>query len=75
MEIPGYTIVRELGKGGMATVYLAVQDRLDRQVALKVMNPVLAVDSNFTDRFVKEGRIVRPASTSIHHSFIRIQLL
>lgn len=66
MEIPGYTIVRELGKGGMATVYLAIQDRLDRQVALKLMNPVLAVDSNFTDRFVKEGRIV----DQLRHPFI-----
>ena len=40
MEIPGYTVVRELSKGGMATVYLAVQDRLNRQVALKVIEPV-----------------------------------
>jgi serine/threonine-protein kinase PpkA len=58
MEIPGYTIVRELGKGGMATVYLAIQDRLDRQVALKVLNPALAIDNNFTERFIKEGRII-----------------
>ena len=66
MEIPGYTIVRELGKGGMATVYLAIQDRLDRQVALKVMNPELAVDSTFTERFIKEGRII----DQLRHPFI-----
>lgn len=58
MEIPGYTIERELGKGGMATVYLAIQDRLARQVALKVMNPAMDTDNNFTERFIKEGRII-----------------
>ena len=57
MEIPGYTVVRELSKGGMATVYLAVQDRLNRQVALKVIEPALEGDENFADRFIKEGRI------------------
>ncbi|MDS4030009.1 MAG: protein kinase [Candidatus Contendobacter sp.] len=66
MEIPGYTIIRELGKGGMATVYLAIQDRLDRQVALKVLNPALAVDDNFTERFIKEGRII----DQLRHPFI-----
>ena len=57
MEIPGYTVVRELSKGGMATVYLAVQDCLNRQVALKVIEPTLGEDENFADRFIKEGRI------------------
>lgn len=57
MEIPGYTVVRELSKGGMATVYLAVQDRLNRQVALKVIEPALEGDENFAERFIKEGRI------------------
>lgn len=66
MEIPGYTIIRELGKGDMATVYLAIQDRLDRQVALKVLNPALAVDGNFTERFIKEGRII----DQLRHPFI-----
>lgn len=57
MEIPGYTVVRELSKGGMATVYLAVQDRLNRQVALKVIEPALEGDENFAERFIKEGRL------------------
>jgi serine/threonine protein kinase len=35
IQIPGYTIVREIGKGGMATVYLAIQESFGRQVALK----------------------------------------
>ena len=56
--IPGYAIVREIGKGGMATVYLAIQERLERQVALKVMNAALAADGNFTERFIKEGRLI-----------------
>ncbi len=58
MEIPGYTIVRQLGKGGMATVYLAIQESLGRQVALKVMQSTLVKDENFTERFLKEGRII-----------------
>ena len=44
IQIPGYTIIRELGKGGMATVYLAVQESFGRQVALKVMAPHLAAE-------------------------------
>ncbi|MDJ0653525.1 MAG: protein kinase [Xanthomonadales bacterium] len=57
MEIPGYEIEKELGSGGMATVYLAVQQNLHRQVALKVMTPGLAVDETYCKRFLKEGRI------------------
>ncbi|WPL16651.1 Serine/threonine-protein kinase PrkC [Thiorhodovibrio winogradskyi] len=58
MEIPGYTILRELGRGGMAIVYLARQDRLGRQVALKVMEPVPGAGDDFSARFIKEGRII-----------------
>jgi serine/threonine-protein kinase PpkA len=58
MDIPGYKVVRELGRGGMATVYLAVQETLSRQVALKVINPELAADDGFRERFVREGQIV-----------------
>jgi serine/threonine-protein kinase PpkA len=58
MQIPGYTIIRELGRGGMATVYLAKQDRLGRQVALKVMQPLATTGDDFTARFIKEGRII-----------------
>ncbi|MEZ5583759.1 MAG: serine/threonine-protein kinase [Candidatus Competibacteraceae bacterium] len=58
MEIPGYKIEQELGRGGMATVYLATQESLSRHVALKVVAPTLAADSHFTARFLKEGRII-----------------
>ena len=42
----------------MATVYLAVQETLGRQVALKVINPELAADDAFRERFAREGQIV-----------------
>ena len=57
-ELPDYTIVRELGSGATATVYLAVQDRLNRRVALKVMSRALSADRAFGERFLREGRIV-----------------
>ena len=36
-DIPGYEMISELGEGGMANVYLAIQHSLDRKVAIKVM--------------------------------------
>ncbi len=58
IEIPGYQIVRELGRGGMATVYLAIQESFGREVALKIMAPVLSADPNFHERFLREAQIV-----------------
>ncbi len=55
--ISGYRIIRELGRGGMATVYLAEQQSLGREVALKVLNPALAADADFAERFLREARI------------------
>jgi len=54
-DIPGYDFVRELGSGGMATVYLAVQRSLDRKVAIKIMRRGMA-DTNTEQRFLNEGR-------------------
>src|SRR5688572_29903555 len=54
-DIPGYEYVRELGVGGMATVYLAIQRSLERSVAIKVMRRAGA-DENFEKRFLLEGR-------------------
>jgi len=56
--IPGYTIERELGVGGMARVYLAIQTSLERRVALKVMAPALAADASFSKRFMREARTI-----------------
>jgi len=58
MQIPGYTILREIGRGGTAVVYLADQDSLSRPVALKVMSAALAADPSFSERFVREGRTI-----------------
>lgn len=58
-QIPGYRILRELGRGGMASVYLAEQKSIEREVALKVMLPELAAsDPSFSMRFVREAKIV-----------------
>jgi len=57
IEIPGYKITKTIGHGGMATVYLAIQESIGRKVAIKVMSPSLAADPSFSDRFVKEARM------------------
>lgn len=62
IEIPGYQIKREIGQGGMASVHLAVQTSLERQVALKVMSPALAADPTFTRRFLQEARTLASLS-------------
>lgn len=56
INVPGYSIHGRLGKGGMAEVYLATEEALQRQVALKVL--LHREDEEFTQRFIKEGHIV-----------------
>lgn len=57
IEIPGYRILRPLGRGGMATIYLAIQESVERAIALKVMSPMLAGEREFGERFLREARI------------------
>lgn len=57
MELPGFQIEKEIGRGGMARVYLAVQKKFGRLVALKVVSAEYANDVNFRKRFVQESRI------------------
>lgn len=66
VEVPGYRIVRPLGRGGMASVYLAIQESVEREVALKVMSPVLLVDPSFSERFLREAKI----AANLHHRHI-----
>jgi serine/threonine protein kinase len=58
MKITGYTIEGQIGQGGMARVYRAIQDALGRPVALKIMNPLFADDPAFSERFLDEGRLL-----------------
>ncbi|WP_246572705.1 Stk1 family PASTA domain-containing Ser/Thr kinase [Kineosporia corallincola] len=51
-----YLVRSRIARGGMATVYLAVDRRLDREVALKVMHENLADDPEFVTRFIREAR-------------------
>jgi eukaryotic-like serine/threonine-protein kinase len=51
-----YTIDRELGRGGMATVYLAQDRKHERLVALKVLHPELAASLG-PDRFLREIKV------------------
>jgi eukaryotic-like serine/threonine-protein kinase len=51
-----YAVRSRIARGGMATVYLAVDQRLDREVAIKVMHPDLAQDEEFLRRFIREAR-------------------
>ena len=57
-DIPGYQLLRQIGSGGMATVFLAVQVSLDRKVAIKVLRTSGADDDpeRTEKRFLREGR-------------------
>ena len=56
LQIPGYQIVRPIAEGGMASVYLAIQESLQRQVALKLLRRF--DDPIHASRFCNEGRII-----------------
>ena len=65
-RIAGYRVVRELGRGGMGTVYEAVHVGLDRPVALKVLGIHAAPDSSARRRFLNEAR----TAAGLHHTHI-----
>jgi len=67
IEVPGYTVKHKIADGGMASVYLAVQDSLQRDVALKIL--AAGNDDSFRQRFVNEGRLLASLS---HPSIITI---
>ena len=58
-----YQLSRIVASGGMATIYAALDLRLDRQVAVKVMHPHLAQDEQFVSRFIREAK----AAASLSH--------
>ena len=57
-DIPGYRVMRRIGKGGMSFVYLAVQESLDRQVAIKITAPEILRDEISKQRFEQEARTI-----------------
>lgn len=58
-----YQLSRIVASGGMATIYAALDLRLDRQVAVKIMHPHLAQDEKFVERFIREAK----AAASLSH--------
>jgi serine/threonine protein kinase len=55
-RIAGYRLEEQIGEGGMAVVFRARDERLRRQVALKILSPALAADEEFRRRFIRESR-------------------
>jgi serine/threonine protein kinase len=68
-----YEILEELGRGGMATVYLARQNDLDRLVALKELSSLRLTERSFTQRFLRESRLAgslsHPNIVTVHDYF------
>ena len=58
-----YQLIRHMAAGGMATIYEALDTRLDRKVAVKIMHPHLAQDEQFVERFIREAK----ASAALSH--------
>lgn len=56
--VGGYRVLEQLGQGGMATVYKAYHEQLDRHVAIKVMHQNFLEDESFLMRFRREAQIV-----------------
>ncbi len=85
-SLGNYKILGTLGQGGMARVYKAYQENLERNVAIKVLPPWYASDRNFVERFNLEARLVarlsHPNIVTVHdaneqngHLYIVMQLI
>jgi serine/threonine protein kinase len=61
--IPGYALIKPLGRGGMGEVWLAEHSTLQRTVAIKVLRRELASDPDFAERFLREAR----SAARVHH--------
>jgi serine/threonine-protein kinase len=68
-KLKDFYVLRRLGRGAMAEVYLAQQLSLGRQVALKVLNSELALDPNYVRRFHHEARA---AAALVHAGIVQI---
>jgi serine/threonine-protein kinase PpkA len=66
MKVPAFQVKGTIGRGGMATVYLAIQESLERKVVLKYMDHERDGDQDFITRFLDEGRMI----ASLTHSHI-----
>src|SRR6266705_5069028 len=55
-RLAGYLLEEQIGHGGMAVVFRALDERLSRQVALKILAPAVAAEEAFRQRFIRESR-------------------
>ncbi len=68
-QLGGYRLLRRLGRGGMAEVYLAEQASLGRKVAFKVLRSSLAGDQSYVRRFLHEAKA---AASLVHGNIVQI---
>ena len=65
-----YQLISQIAQGGMASIYLALDTRLDRKVAVKIMHPHLAQDVAFVNRFIREAKA---AAALTHPNAVSVQ--
>lgn len=65
-----YQLLRQVANGGMASIYEALDTRLDRKVAVKIMHPHLAQDEAFVSRFIREAKAAAALS---HPNIVAVQ--
>ncbi len=65
-----YQLIRQIANGGMASIYEALDTRLDRKVAVKIMHPHLAQDEAFVSRFIREAKA---AAALTHPNIVAVQ--